>query len=597
MAFWTTARQSKPKLHIFSKELKRCYTLNKVPSNIVNRCISSRTLIPELNNLDFIFRNSQLELLYSVRFFAAPPQANQKKEDVTSGPRLNEQITSQFIRLVSGEDHKVISRFDALGLAKNLKLDLVEVDRFAKPPVCKILDFKKEKYLRQMKDKERAKSKSELKSGAFKEVRFAAKIKQKDLQMKADMVKRLMESGHRVKCTAIEPTGDVDLETLLSRFSALIKDVAVEESEPKVEKKQAFVVVRHVKFGPSKKSSGKKATKASESTRNSSLMDSGSAPTARSPLEENGDIVETGLEIGEVPDSEELLDEDAKANESEWAVFHGAEDFDAVFEIEDEAHDLPRNEQSGIATSPSSSDTSSRPVLESARSHAASYMSTEVPKQGIANRYSRDSSSGISTSDSDTRSSPSIVPRIPTQGKPQFSMNMSPQMRKPQRLEVHSETSKQPSSRSGVRYSPFSSYDTAAQNPMNGAFKVPQQGKQPQVYTDLSPKFRTPVQVEVPANEFSRQDLSRSSIPSSSTKSFGIFCSQPVDTMPESTPEETNRYSKRNPSDSARSRSTKVVSPCRNPPAPEGRWGRFSTDSSSTLIPNKDESLAEIQGR
>ncbi|XP_073126298.1 translation initiation factor IF3-1, mitochondrial-like [Henckelia pumila] len=243
MAFWTTAKQSKPKFHLLQKELKRCYTLNQAPSGIVNRRISSRTLIPGLNSPDFIFRNSQLELFYSVRFFAVPAQANQKKEEVTSGPRLNEQITSQFIRLVSGEDQKVISRFDALGLAKNLKLDLVGVDRLAKPPVCKIFDFNKEKYLRQMKDKERAKSKTELKRGAFKEVRFAAKI-----------------------CTAIEPTGDVDLETLLSRFSALIKDV---ECEPKVEKKQAFVVVRHIKFGP-KKGSGKKPTQASESTRNSS---------------------------------------------------------------------------------------------------------------------------------------------------------------------------------------------------------------------------------------------------------------------------------------------------------------------------------------
>ncbi|XP_073142247.1 translation initiation factor IF3-1, mitochondrial-like [Henckelia pumila] len=413
MAFWTTTKQSKPKFHLIQKELKRCYTLNQAPSGVVNRRISSGTLIPELNSPDLIFRNSQLELFYSVRFFAAPAQANQKKEEVTSEPRLNEQITSHFIRLVSGEDHKVISRFDALGLAKNLKLDLVEVDRLGKPPVCKIFDFNKEKYLRQMKDKERAKSKTELKRGAFKEVRFAAKIKQKDLQMKADMVTRLMDSGHRVKCTAIEPTGDVDLETLLSRFSALIKDVAVEECEPKVEKKQAFVVVRHIKFGP-KKGCGKKPTQASESTRNSSSKDSGSAPTARSPLEENGDMEEACLETGEVPDSEELLDKNAQTNKSEWTVFHDAEDLDTIFDIEDESHDLPRNDQSEIATSASSSGASSRPIPESARAHATSSTTTEVPKQGMVNRYSRDPRSRMSTSE---WSSANNVPRIPTQAK------------------------------------------------------------------------------------------------------------------------------------------------------------------------------------
>ncbi|XP_022869904.1 uncharacterized protein LOC111389236 isoform X3 [Olea europaea var. sylvestris] len=58
----------------------------------------------------------------------------------------------------------------------------MKVDRNAKQPVCKIVDYSKEKYQQQLKEKERCKSK-----------------KQKDMQMKADTAKRLMESGYRVK--------------------------------------------------------------------------------------------------------------------------------------------------------------------------------------------------------------------------------------------------------------------------------------------------------------------------------------------------------------------------------------------------------------
>ncbi|MCH89334.1 translation initiation factor IF-3 chloroplastic-like, partial [Trifolium medium] len=55
--------------------------------------------------------------------------------------------------------HSVVSRFEALKRAKMLKLDLVEVDKNANPPVCKIMDYHKELYKKKESDKERAKSK------------------------------------------------------------------------------------------------------------------------------------------------------------------------------------------------------------------------------------------------------------------------------------------------------------------------------------------------------------------------------------------------------------------------------------------------------
>ncbi|ONH92311.1 hypothetical protein PRUPE_8G167900 [Prunus persica] len=141
------------------------------------------------------------------------------------------------------EGHCIVSRSEALERARKLELDLVEVECSSNPPVVKIMDFHKEKYKRVVREKERKiKSDKTLRSES-KEVKFSPKTEAKDLRMKADMVKRFMEKGYRVK----------------------IEDVALVDWEPTRGKgKEAFIIVRHRKFGPSK-GAGKK-TKTEEKT-------------------------------------------------------------------------------------------------------------------------------------------------------------------------------------------------------------------------------------------------------------------------------------------------------------------------------------------
>ncbi|KAI3841693.1 hypothetical protein MKW92_033606 [Papaver armeniacum] len=223
-------------------------------------------------------------LYNNTRSFAAPVKAKSKSGAKDSKEtRLNEQITSDIIRLVSNEgQHTVVSRREALERAKKLSLDLVEVglDQKEKIPVCKIMDFHREKYEKQVKEKDRTKNKSEvtLRQGDCKEVRFTGKIELKDLQMKANMVKRLMEKGYRVKCTA---TGkeDEDFGGNLSRLTALLEDTAVVESGPLVEKKQAYVIVRHIKFGRPKSGPSKKVDARKESTNSTTINTSGDIQT------------------------------------------------------------------------------------------------------------------------------------------------------------------------------------------------------------------------------------------------------------------------------------------------------------------------------
>ncbi|XP_022895980.1 translation initiation factor IF3-1, mitochondrial-like [Olea europaea var. sylvestris] len=164
MAFWSRLKRT-----------QLIYLSTRFNGLIAVDNLTSRTGIPIINNSNSILHNIQLHFANNVRFYAAPVQAKEKKEEKdTSGPRLNKRVAAQLIRLVTDEGHSVVSRHEALKHAKSLKLDLVEVDRNAKPPVCKIVDYNKEKYQQQVKEKERSKSKCELKKGACKEVRFAA---------------------------------------------------------------------------------------------------------------------------------------------------------------------------------------------------------------------------------------------------------------------------------------------------------------------------------------------------------------------------------------------------------------------------------------
>ncbi|XP_078448249.1 translation initiation factor 3 (IF-3) family protein [Wolffia australiana] len=201
---------------------------------------------------------------FGARFFAIPAQGK-PKEDLKSaqGPRLNEAITAKFVRLVTDEGHEIVSRDEALDRARKLDVDLVEVQRTSTPPVCKIMDYHKERFKKETVEKERAKTKSEskIRKGDFKEVRLKGKIAQNDIEVKAEAVKGLVERGYRVKIMALPSkqrgSEECDLEGLLNRLVDLIEDVISVESGPFLEKQQAYVVVRHVKFA-SKKGTRKK---------------------------------------------------------------------------------------------------------------------------------------------------------------------------------------------------------------------------------------------------------------------------------------------------------------------------------------------------
>lgn len=391
-----------------SNQFLRSYFQIHSPCRAKNSCNNFFVL----NYRSLPFKKCQFEPPSNARFFAAPVQVKPKKEENSTGPRLNEKITADVVRLVTEEGHWVVPKQEALKRAKSLKLDLVEVQQHAMPPVCKIMDYYREKYQQELKEKDRSRNKSEttLRKGACKEIRFSGNITQKDLQIKVDTVKRLMERGYRVKCQAKgnknkDGEGE-DSVTLLSRICAQIEDISIVESDTRVEDKdQAHIIVRHIKYGPTKKGSVKKGSTVNKLVSSSAQNDD--------------DIV-----------SEEKTDEDFEKERSGWDLDNPNDDFENIFELD--CPDVAKNIRNEKQSSSSSGVSSHYPGPSPGDGSATSSISIA----GTENRYMKDprnssrQRSALDASGGERNNSHSGSQFLGSRSRQQMDLNPSPMPRR-----------------------------------------------------------------------------------------------------------------------------------------------------------------------
>ncbi len=118
----------------------------------------------------------------------------------TRGLRINEYIRVREVRLVDEEGGKngIIPTIEALKLARERDLDLVEVSPNANPPVCKILNYGKYKFEQEKRLRDSRKAQKALK---LKEIRMQPKIGSGDLDTKAKHVQEFLDEGDKVKVT------------------------------------------------------------------------------------------------------------------------------------------------------------------------------------------------------------------------------------------------------------------------------------------------------------------------------------------------------------------------------------------------------------
>lgn len=114
--------------------------------------------------------------------------------------RINEQIRVREVRLIDdkGEQRGIVPTLEALKIAREAGVDLVEVAPQSSPPVCKLLDYGKFKFEQEKKIKESRKNQKIVK---IKEVRMQPKIDDHDLEFKSKHVREFLEDGDKVKVT------------------------------------------------------------------------------------------------------------------------------------------------------------------------------------------------------------------------------------------------------------------------------------------------------------------------------------------------------------------------------------------------------------
>jgi translation initiation factor IF-3 len=163
------------------------------------------------------------------------------------GPRANRDIRGvREVQLIdeNGQNKGIVSFFDALRLAEEAGLDLVEIAPNSAPPVCKLLDYGKYKFNEQ---KKAAEARKKQKTVEVKEIKLRPGIDDHDYETKMKAVRRFFEEGDKVKVT-LRFRGremahqDLGLK-LLDRVKGEMADVSKVESEPMLEGRQMIMVM------------------------------------------------------------------------------------------------------------------------------------------------------------------------------------------------------------------------------------------------------------------------------------------------------------------------------------------------------------------
>lgn len=164
--------------------------------------------------------------------------------------RINEEIRCKEVRLVddAGEQLGVMPPREAMKIAAEKNLDLVEVAPNAVPPVCRIMNYGKFKYEQSKKEREAKKNQKVIN---IKEVKLRPNIEENDFQTKAKNAVKFLQAGDKVKVTIMfrgrEITHPELGKSLCDRLAQDVKDFAKVEKEAKVEGRNMIMILSPIK--------------------------------------------------------------------------------------------------------------------------------------------------------------------------------------------------------------------------------------------------------------------------------------------------------------------------------------------------------------
>lgn len=174
--------------------------------------------------------------------FSRGPIPNQNKDE----HRLNERIRVPQVRLIdeNGVQVGVVPTFEALQMARDRGLDLMEVSPQAQPPVCKICDYGKFKYEKKKKEHVAKKKQTVIK---VKEIQLRPQTEEHDLEYKFKNVRQFLEDGDKAKITIMFRGREITYVDqgfkIMKQLTEIVKDIAIVEAHPKIEGKKLIMVL------------------------------------------------------------------------------------------------------------------------------------------------------------------------------------------------------------------------------------------------------------------------------------------------------------------------------------------------------------------
>ena len=188
-----------------------------------------------------------------------------KKDNMKTLYRVNGQIHAREVRVVSDDGSDVMPTRQALDLARQQGVDLVEISPNAQPPVCRIIDYSK--FLYQQKKRQKEMKQKQVKV-EVKEIRFGPQTDAHDYQFKLKHAKEFLEEGNKVRAYVFFRGRSILFkeqgEVLLLRFANDLEEFAKVEQLPKLEGKKMFLFLAPKKAGVAKQSQQKRDRLAAE---------------------------------------------------------------------------------------------------------------------------------------------------------------------------------------------------------------------------------------------------------------------------------------------------------------------------------------------
>lgn len=232
-----------------------------------------------------------------------------KKGNMKNQYRVNGQIRVREVRVVSDNGAEVMPTRQALDLARQQGVDLVEISPNAQPPVCRIIDYSKFLYQQKKRQKEMKQKQTKVE---VKEIRFGPQTDDHDYNFKLKHAKGFLEEGNKVRAYVFFRGRSILFkeqgEVLLLRFANDLEEYAKVEQLPKLEGKKMFLYLAPKKVSVVKQSQQKRDRLAAEQAAKEKIKAEIAESASRNGLLDNakgGESLKELINEDQNPDREE----------------------------------------------------------------------------------------------------------------------------------------------------------------------------------------------------------------------------------------------------------------------------------------------------